>query len=68
MADGGWIGKYAFQNNGLAADDVGRAAMEDSYIQTAKIQSGAVTAAKLGSKVLYTGVYNVSQYGSCVYG
>lgn len=79
MAEGGWIGKYAFQDGALAADDIGRAAMADSFVnaakiasdavETAKIKNAAVTLDKLSSpSLLWTGVYGYSEYGRCVYG
>ena len=65
----GWIGKYAFQNGGLAADSVGREAVADGYLTNQMIANGQITAAKLaGGTVLATGVYGVSVYGSCYYG
>ena len=84
MAEKGWISKFALQDKALANDSVGRGAMEDgflsadtegrakvadSFVNTAKLLDGAVTLEKLFStKILYTGVYGYSQYGSCVYG
>ncbi len=84
MPTNGWISKNAFQDNALAADDLGRAAMEDGYfaataamrakfangfVDTAQINDGAVTLAKLTSaKILYTGVYGYGEYGRAVYG
>mgnify|MGYP001559086482 CR=1 FL=1 len=68
MADKGWIHKFAFENNALSADTDGRAAMQDSYIQNAKIADSQITATKLASgNVLATGVYGSSRYGNCVY-
>jgi len=64
----GWIGKYAHQTNGLAADPIGRQAMEDGYIQNAKIADATITAAKLATGVLGSGVYGVGLYGTALYG
>jgi len=69
MAEKGWLSKYAFQNEALAKDSVGRSAMEDQFVNTAKIEDGAITLAKFNSAlILYTGVYGYSHYGSAVYG
>ncbi len=69
MADGGWIGKQAFQNGALAADSVGRSAMASNYVQTAHIADGQITYAKLANAVMvHVGVYDLSFYGMAVYG
>ena len=84
MVDGGWIGKYAFQDDALAADDIGRAAIadeffaatagmrakfEDGFITNSQIADSTIELAKLASsKLLRTGVYGLTSYGSAVYG
>lgn len=68
MAEKGWVSKWAFQNDALAADTEGREAMADSYILNAKIADSQITAAKLANgKVLATGVYDTSTYDACYY-
>ena len=62
----GWLSKYAFQVDALAADAIGRAAIEDAYfaataamrakfadsfVNAAKIAAGAVEEAKLESVI-----------------
>ncbi len=37
MADKGWIGKYAFENDAVADDTLGREAMGDSFMTNDKI-------------------------------
>ena len=84
MAEKGWISKFAFQNNALSNDEIGRSAMEDgflsadaggrakmadSFVNTAKLEDKAVTLDKLASaSMFYTGVYGYSFYGSAIYG
>lgn len=83
MADKGWVGKYAFDNDALSADTLGRSAMADGFIVDAKINDmsgtkvtdGTITASKFASKALLAGIYNWgnSKYGDatntfCVYG
>ena len=48
----GWINKFAFEDNALTADALGRAAMEDGYIQNQKVEDGTLTVAKLSSTLL----------------
>jgi len=69
MADKGWISKYAFQNNALTADDIGRLAMQDGYLINDKIADSQITPAKMASAALtfYTGVYAYAEYGRAVY-
>jgi len=80
----GWLSKWAFQVDSLAADVIGRQAIEDAYfaattemrakfadsfINAAKIADAAITQAKLESaKLGYIGVYGIGQYGTCLYG
>ena len=52
MAEKGWIHKFAFQDDALSADTVGRAAMQDNYIQRGKIEDGAITISKLDATLL----------------
>lgn len=47
--DRGWITSDAFANNALAADAKGRSAMQDGFIQTAKVADEQVTDAKLSA-------------------
>ena len=66
MAERGWIGKYAFQNNALSNDEIGHSAMEDGYLSAdaagrAKMEDGFITLAKLAS------AYGYSQYGLAFY-
>jgi len=37
MADKGWISPYAFQNNALSKDTLGRSAMEDGFLTEVKL-------------------------------
>ena len=78
MPTGGWISKFAFENNALAADAVGRTAMEDGFIQnakldtdavgaTSKIADGIITAAKFTNYANQAGYYGRSTYGDSVY-
>lgn len=39
MADKGWISKWAFQNDSLKADSIGRTAMEDGFTTIAKVEA-----------------------------
>ena len=48
----GWINKFAFEDNALTADTLGRAAMQDGYITTAKIEDSTITIGKLGSDLI----------------
>jgi len=48
----GWIHKFAFQDNALAADAAGRAAMEDGYLTNAKIADGVITLDKMDTTFL----------------
>ena len=52
MPTGGWISKHAFQDNALAADADGRAAMEDGYLIGAKIASSTITVDKIDPNIL----------------
>lgn len=74
----GWISKWAFEENALAADAIGRAAMEDEFIQNAKLADGAVgatakmadsiiTAAKFTGQANLAGYYGAGNYGYTVY-
>ena len=79
----GWISKWAFQVSALAADAVGRQAIEDaffaataemrakfadSFINTALLADLAITIAKLVSpKLLYIGLYDYAAYDRSVY-
>lgn len=47
MAVKGWIHKFAFQDDALSADTTGRAAMQDGFVNGAKIEDHAVTVDKL---------------------
>jgi len=68
MAEKGWIHKYAFQDDALAADNYGRDAMEDGYLQNAKIEDQTITIGKLAVGALMTGQYGISVYGTGTYG
>lgn len=68
MAVNGWIHKYAFEDNALSADTTGRAAMEDGYIQNAKIADSTITPAKTSSGFFIAGIYGVGLYGTVTYG
>ena len=79
----GWISKWAFHVAALAADAIGRQAIEDAYfsadatmrakfadsfINAAKIADSAITSEKLSSALVpYIGVYGYGEYGRCVY-
>ena len=73
----GWLSKWAFQINSLAADSFGRQAIEDAFFAAtaemrAKFADSFVNAAKLASDAgtltkFYTGVYEYAEYGRCVY-
>ena len=52
MAEKGWIPKWAFEDNALSADTVGRAAMQDGYIQNAKIADATIEVDKLSASLL----------------
>lgn len=68
MAEKGWIHKFAFENDALSADTVGRQAMADSFLTNEKIAASQITFSKLANgKVLATGVYDTSVYGGCYY-
>jgi len=70
MAENGWIHKYAFENNALSKDDIGRSAMEDGFFNTKKIEDKAITDAKLDVSAIlasHSGVYDLSQYDACLY-
>ena len=45
----GWLSRWAFQVAALAADAIGRAAMEDGYVNEAKLGALAVSEGKLAS-------------------
>ncbi len=64
----GWIHKFAFQNSALSADTVGREAMEDQYLQNAKIADATITPTKVASGFFITGIYGVGLYDTAVYG
>jgi hypothetical protein len=79
MAEKGWVSKWAFQDDALSADDLGRAAMADGFIQNAKLDTGAVgatdkvadgiiTAAKFTSQANNCAWYGYNTYGDAVYG
>ncbi|MBU1213461.1 MAG: hypothetical protein KJ587_19665 [Alphaproteobacteria bacterium] len=73
----GWLSRWAFMVNALAADSVGRQAMEDAFFAAtvemrAKFADEFINAAKLASdaatlRKFYTGVYEYAEYGRCVY-
>jgi len=67
-AEKGWIHRFAFEDEALSAETVGRAAMQDSYITNAKINNGEITAGKLAPKAAAAGYYGISTYGNCYYG
>ena len=52
MPGAGWISKWAFEDNALAADTDGRAAMEDGYITGAKIADATIDIGKLSTTLL----------------
>lgn len=64
----GWIHKFAFVANALATDATGRQAMQDGYIENAKIADTTITAAKMASGALITGIYGTAIYGTSIYG
>ena len=68
MAEQGWIHPFAFQNDALSADTVGRQAMADGFVQNAKIEDATITAGKLASHVFLTGYYGLGTYGTSIYG
>ena len=68
MALEGWIHKFAMQDDALAADTIGRAAMEDSFITNAKIADLQITVGKFASGTLITGLYGTGVYGTSIYG
>ena len=68
MAEKGWIHVFAFQDNALSAETIGRAAMQDGFLTNEKIADTQITATKFASgTVLATGVYGTSTYGACYY-
>lgn len=68
MAEKGWIHKFAFENEALSADTVGRQAMADGYLQNDKIATATITAAKMASGALITGIFGTAIYGTSIYG
>ena len=52
MPEKGFISKWSFQDNALAADADGRAAMQDGYIQNAKIADATIEVDKLSASLL----------------
>lgn len=64
----GWMPKWGFQTDSLAADSIGRQAMADGFIQNAKIDTGTITASKFAAKALMSGIYGFSTYGAAFYG
>lgn len=68
IAEKGWIHKFAFQDNALAADTDGRAAMEDGFLTNAKIADTQITAAKMASGAFITGIYGTALYDTHLYG
>ena len=77
--ENGWISTPAMQDDCLSADATGRAIMQDEFVNNAKLADDAVTTAKIldasitfakfsSSKLLYTGVYGLSEYGRAIYG
>lgn len=68
MAERGWIHKFAFEDDALSADTDGRSAMQDSYLQNAKVQDGTLTAVKTATSFFLTGVYGIGTYGTSTYG
>ena len=75
--DSGWISKWAFQLNALAADAVGRQAIEDAFFAAtaamrAKFADEFINAAKLATDAttvtkFHIGIYGLSEYGRSVY-
>lgn len=52
MADKGWIGPYAFENDALSANTLGRSAMADGFLTNAKIAESTITLAKMADSFL----------------
>jgi len=52
LAEKGWIHKFAFQNDALSADTVGREAMQDGYVTGTKIASATIEVANLSATLL----------------
>ena len=78
MATNGWVSNQALRDDcvdtseiadgALSADTAGRAKMATYFLQNSHIPDGTITLAKLSSsKVLYSGIYGLSEYGRSVY-
>ena len=52
MAVKGWIHRYAFEDNALSADTVGRDAMQDGYVTGAKIALATIDVSNLSANLL----------------
>ena len=64
----GWVTKWAYEEDSLSADTLGRLAMEDGYLQNAKIANSTITATKVTSGFFVTGIYGIGIYGTATYG
>jgi hypothetical protein len=61
MADKGWISKQAFQNNALSRDTMGRAAMENGYINDDKLEFYNIDG--LHARRMARATYDFSEHG-----
>lgn len=52
MANQGWIHKFAFENDALSADTVGRQAMQDEFVTNAKIAVATIEVSRLSVTLL----------------
>lgn len=64
MALKGWISKWAFQNNALSRDTMGRAAMEDGFVNDDKLELYNLDC--LNAKRIARATYDFAEHGGAV--